>query len=163
MATLEEVLRDMGANDQMINSRTFKMAQQAIAEGAVDGVADAELVEQRVRESTETGVRLLRLLEGIYEDSNRLLDVMNAAHDRLETDASKVTVTNKKTLEAINAYEMVLARTKAVVGDEGMTEAVWVKAIEAGSYCAWRSIMGPKFPDGQGEGGPQGYYQKKPK
>lgn len=60
------------------------------------------------------------------------------------------TVTDKRTLEAINAYTMVLARTKEVVGDE-MTEAAWAKAIEAASFCAWRTGSGS-----------QQYSQKKP-
>lgn len=144
----------------MINSKTFKLAQEAIAEGAVDGLDDAMLVEQSVRSATQNAQQLLGHMQSLYSESRRLLDLLHGAHDQLETDAAKVTVTNKKTIEAINAYEMVLARTKEAVGADGMTEAVWVKAIEAGSYCAWRSIMGPKFPDWPGDGGAKGGNQR---
>ena len=49
-----------------------------------------------------------------------------------------------KTLNAIIAYKNILAATKEIFGEENMTEEVMVKAIEAGSYGAWRSIMGGK-------------------
>lgn len=60
-----------------------------------------------------------------------------------EKPQEAATVTDKRILEAINAYTMVLARTKEVVGDE-MTEVAWAKAIEAASFCAWRTGSNPK-------------------
>lgn len=43
---------------------------------------------------------------------------------------------------AVAAFNTTLNMTKATFGEENMTEAVICKAIEAGSYIAYRTIMG---------------------
>lgn len=144
MATLEETLRARGATDQMINSRTFRMAQEAIADGSVDGLDEARVIEKRMEQATAYAESLLNAIGSRQDESNRLLLTMDAAIEELQRDVEQVALTDKKTAEAVNAYTMVLMRTKQVVGPEGMTESIWEKAIEAASYCAWRSIMGPK-------------------
>lgn len=78
------------------------------------------------------------MLSKASDNAWSLLRIINEANDRLQDSAASVIVTDKKTLEAINAYTMVLVRTKEVVGEE-MTDDVWVKAIEAASFCAWRT------------------------
>lgn len=147
MATLEESLRARGASDQMINSRTFQMAQEVIADGAVDGLDEARLVEQRVECATARAQSAFSAINAATQESINLLNTMNEAIGDLERSVEEVTIKDKKTREAVNAYTLVLMRTKDAVGKDGMTERIWEKAIEAASYCAWRSIMGPKVPD----------------
>lgn len=43
---------------------------------------------------------------------------------------------------AVACYNSTLTITQEVFGEENMTEAVICKAIEAGSYIAYRAIMG---------------------
>lgn len=43
---------------------------------------------------------------------------------------------------ALSCYNATLTITKSIFGKESMTEAVICKAIEAGSYIAYRAIMG---------------------
>ena len=57
--------------------------------------------------------------------------------------ATDCSINDKQSREGVNVYSTILERTKAVV-DSDMTEAIWIKTIEAASYAAWRSIMGPK-------------------
>ena len=47
-------------------------------------------------------------------------------------------------LDSVLAYGCMLEMTKEVFGEENLTEAVMVKAIEAASYTAYRNVMGPK-------------------
>ena len=128
-----------GATGAMLDSKTFKMAKEVIAEGAVDGIAEAAAIAQQADEAATNAQRAIVSIRDATSEAYSILRSVNAANDLLEEKASKVTVTDKKTLEAINAYTTVLARTKDVVGAEGMTEGVWQRAIEAASYCAWRT------------------------
>lgn len=155
MATLEESLRARGASDQMINSRTFQMAQEVIADGAVDGLDEARLVAQRVERATTRAESTFNAIDAATRESTNLLHTMNEAIGELERSVEEVTIKDKKTCEAVNAYTLVLMRTKDAVGTDCMTERIWEKAIEAASYCAWRSIMGPKAPDQK-----EGYWSK---
>lgn len=93
--------------------------------------------------------KALGLLNKASETAWSMLRAVNEASDRLQDSAENVIVSDKKTLEAINAYTMVLVRTKEVVGNEDMTDNVWEKAIEAASYCAWRTGTAQKQYDQQ--------------
>lgn len=53
-------------------------------------------------------------------------------------------IEDSKVRDAVNMYQLMLKATKETFGDENMTENVIIKAIEAGSFGAWRSIMGAK-------------------
>lgn len=143
MATLEEALLAKGATGAMLDSKTFKMAKEAVAEGAVDGIADAAEIARKADEAATNIQRVLTQLNKASETAWSMLRAVNEASDRLQDSAENVIVSDKKTLEAINAYTMVLVRTKEVVGDE-MTEVAWAKAIEAASFCAWRTGSNPK-------------------
>lgn len=144
MATLEEALLAKGATGAMLDSKTFKMAKEAVAEGAVDGIADAAEIARKADEAATNIQRTLTQLNKATDTAWSTLRAVNEANDRLRENAASVIVTDPKTLEAINAYTMVLTRTKEVVGDDGMTDSVWEKAIEAASYCAWRTGSNPK-------------------
>ena len=61
-------------------------------------------------------------------------------------ERSKI-VNDEKLVDALNLYRAMLSDTKQVFGDEKMTEAVIIQAIEAASYGMWRSIMGGKVDD----------------
>jgi len=149
MATLEEALLAKGATGAMLDSKTFKMAKEAVAEGAVDGIADAAEIARKADEAATNIQRVLAQLNKASEAAWSMLRAVNEASDRLQDSAENVIVSDKKTLEAINAYTMVLVRTKEVVGNEDMTDNVWEKAIEAASYCAWRTGTAQKQYDQQ--------------
>ena len=138
MATLEEALLAKGATGSMLDSKTFKMAKEAVAEGAVDGIADAAEIAREAGYAATAIQRTLAQLNKATDTAWSTLRAVNEANDRLQESAASVIVTDQKTLEAVNAYTMVLTRTKEVVGD-GMTSEVWEKAIEAASYCPWRA------------------------
>ena len=66
-----------------------------------------------------------------------------------ETGERSVIVNDEKLVDALNLYRAVLSETKQVFGDEKMTEAVIIQAIEAASYGMWRAIMGGKFDESE--------------
>lgn len=75
--------------------------------------------------------------EKTYKNLRERIDEMTVAVD-------SVTVKDPGIMDAINAYTLILTRTKQVLGDEALTEAVLVQLLETASYGLWRSIMGPK-------------------
>ena len=142
MATLEEAFREKGATESMINSKTFKMAEEVIAEETVEGISEAAAIARQADTAATNAQRTLVQLKRANDEAFSILRAVNTANDALAEEAARVTVTDKNTLAAINAYTMVLVRTKEVVGPEGLTEGVWQQAIEAASYCAWRASSG---------------------
>lgn len=55
-------------------------------------------------------------------------------------------IRDEKTRDAVAAFNATLTVTQDVFGKENMTESVICKAIEAGSYVAYRAIMGEATP-----------------
>ena len=64
--------------------------------------------------------------------------------DRAGVGRISTLIDDKATRNEIMAYREVLRVTLDVFGEDRVTENVAIKAIDAASYCAWRSIMGPK-------------------
>ena len=58
------------------------------------------------------------------------------------TNPEVVYINNRDTRDAVMAFANVLRVVKDIFGEENMTEAVMMQAIEAGSYIGYRSIMG---------------------
>lgn len=51
-------------------------------------------------------------------------------------------ITDSKSANAVLSFRLTLEAVKQVFGEENMTVDVMNKAIEAGSYIGWRSVMG---------------------
>jgi 3-phosphoglycerate kinase len=60
----------------------------------------------------------------------------------LSTGTNIKYIDDKDIRNAVAAFNTTLNVTKDVFGEKNMTEAVICKAIEAGSYIAYRAIMG---------------------
>lgn len=67
-------------------------------------------------------------------------------------------INSPETKDAVMAYTATLNATKEIFGADAMNPDVIVAAIQAGSYMAWRSIMGPK---GKDDGWEQVYPRKR--
>ena len=57
-----------------------------------------------------------------------------------------LTISSRDVQDAVMAYDAVLKSTVDVFGID-VDPSVMIAAIEAGSYIAWRGIMGPKQSD----------------
>lgn len=158
MATLRQELEGMGATPAQLKSKVVDMAEQVIAEGAVEGLTEARREVERLEreignasrkmvtvtsaanEATAKGASLRRDIEVAH----RVMAQIRDATDDCKETAAKVTLTDETLIQSVNMYREVLSSTKDAVGDQ-MTEQIWIKAIEAASYGMWRAIMGPKF------------------
>lgn len=153
-------MKQAGATDQQLNTKVYQMAEQVVADGAVDGLAVArmelESFEQRLHSANDgLDSRLRRAVDvrsKLASDVDAARSVCENVTERtkeLNAAVDEVSVKDPLVRDAINAYTLVLMRTKQVFGDDNMTEGVMEKAIEAASYGMWRSIMGPKEADKQ--------------
>lgn len=121
MSDLKTVLKAMGATTQNLSSPVVAYCEKALAENKdfVAGISEARADEiiNRVKEARTSLEKIEKAIAG--------------------------GIINRDVADAAIAYRMVLETTKNVFGDD-CTQDVICKAIEAGSYVAWRGIMGPK-------------------
>ena len=106
----------VSANDR--NTKAYERIKQAI-KGNPEIIIGAELGESLVK-----AAELARKLDVLSEGTNvRYID-------------------DRDIRNAVAAFNSTLNITKDIFGEDKMTEAVICKAIEAGSYIAYRTIMG---------------------
>jgi hypothetical protein len=87
---------------------------------------------------------LTYMTDKITRMKSDVASITDAVDNFVDANKQKV-VEDPRTKDAILAYQQMLTITQSIFGEENMTEAVMVKAIEAGSYGFWRSVMGGKF------------------
>lgn len=157
MTWLQEKLKEMGATPSQITSGTVRMVETAIAEeaGFVDRAAMEQITRladtfERAKEiSAEIQKETQSALYSAKRDAEFAKQEINRAiscYQKAKESANGV-IQDKELAEAVKAYKAVLEATKEVFGDN-CTEIVISEAIRAGSYTAWRGIMGPKEQSG---------------
>lgn len=145
---LRDALIELGATDNQLNSKVFAMAEQAVADGSADGLSDARKIvdaltsridasEKRFRYTCDSAQSAAGILSDLVRQAEEVIEPLG---DNLDT----VRVSDQNLRDAVNAYTLILSRTKQVLGDDAMTEAVTIQLLETASYGLWRSIMGPK-------------------
>lgn len=158
MATLRDELEGMGATPTQLKSKVVEMAEQVIAEGAVDGLAQArgevEMLEREIEGVTKKMLTVSSAANRASDEGERLRKNINEAHrvmaqlknatEGFADAAARLALTDETLVQSVYMYREVLNTTEDVIGDQ-MTEQIWIKAIEAASYGMWRAIMGPKF------------------
>lgn len=158
MGTLREELKKRGANSSQLSSAVTKMAEEAIAAGAIDEMGTAQESANRLINTIEREQRKLedwrhdnqasmenaRMLRGEVNRANDALRELRSAAMNARTVAASSALSDNTLKQSVYMYDEILQRTKSVVGDD-MTEDIWLKTIEAASYGMWRAIMGPKF------------------
>lgn len=145
---LREAVVGLGATDAQLNSKIFTMAEQALAEGTVDGLSDARKSVQELNKRVDSALSKIGpsiALAG--NEANRLNAAIKDAREvlgALDGSLDEIKICDSNIRDAVNAYTLILSRTKQVLGDDAMTEAVTIQLLETASYGLWRSIMGPK-------------------
>lgn len=145
---LRKAVVALGADANQLNSKIFAMAEQAVADGSADGLSDArksvddltsriDASEKRFRSTCDSAQVEANILSGLIKQAQEVIEPLG---ENLDT----VKVSDQNLRDAVNAYTLILSRTKQVLGDDAMTEAVIVQLLETASYGLWRSIMGPK-------------------
>lgn len=158
MGTLRAELKKRGANSSQLSSAVTKMAEEAIAAGAIDEMGTAQDSANRLINTIEREQRKLedwrhdnqasmenaRMLRGVVNTANDTLRELRSAVMNARTVAASSALSDNTLQQSVYMYDEILQRTKSIVGDD-MTEDIWLKTIEAASYGMWRAVMGPKF------------------
>ena len=163
MSYLEETLRALGASDAQLKSSTAKLFERAMIEDsefcqkvtadAMERIAkeyeNAERTADWMNAKCENAISLAKATgEALLREINRESDRLASESKRLETlkKETKDFIYDAELNEAVKAYRAVLAATKEIFGEyiQGeVNQAAIVAAINAGSYVAWRGMMGP--------------------
>lgn len=144
-----------GASRQQLESGTFKMAEQCIAE-------DAALIEDTARDEAQ------KLAQAIDKASSSLtLNMMNANSVCKDIDrkveaarkqialAEATTVKDPTLMDAVKAFKLTLEYAKDVLGEDVIKNPdVASMALQEAGFIAWRGIMGPKELPEFGKPGP---------
>ena len=146
-------MKKRGATDYMLDSKTFAIVEDVLLEYELDSVSAgvANAYANRLANAISGSANAIRaenakakaIAEGLESATKSASDTM-ARLDQLATAADKLTLTDSTLLNAINTYTLILSRTKEILGEEALTEAVIIQLLETASYGLWRSIMGPK-------------------
>lgn len=155
-----EKLKQMGASQTQLESKTVQMVLQALAEEESIIPDTAKLEIKTLIASVDAASARLSKAEGnmarAINDADIKTQIMKSAADKATREWENATrqkesvILDKDLQEAVKAYKAVLLATREVFGDmiekAGSTDAI-IAAIQAGSYTAWRGIMGPKNED----------------
>ena len=118
MDEFDKAMSAAGVSTNDRNTKAYERIKQAVKANP-EIIIGAELGESLVK-----AAELARKLELLSEGTN-----ISYIDDR-------------DIRNAVAAFNSTLGITKNIFGEENMTEAVICKAIEAGSYIAYRSISG---------------------
>lgn len=135
---IDRLLMKHGLTESGKNSQAYHAIRRAFTS---DDVYD-HVLGQEESESKRVAAELHKQ----RAEAEKTLGELKSAESKAKDKIRSYGIRDAQTIEALNLYSEVLERTKEIVGD-GLTEEIWLKAIEAGSYGMWRTIMGPKFED----------------
>lgn len=150
-------LKEMGASNAQLESKTVQMVVQALSEdqSIIPDTAKLE-INNLIKAVDRADGRLAQAeakMAHTLSSAEYKTQLMQNAAEKAARDFERATkqkesvILDKDLQEAVKAYKAVLEATKEVFGDmiekEGGADAI-IAAIQAGSYTAWRGIMGPK-------------------
>jgi len=153
--TIREYLKSIGATENELSAKVvarmehLMMTESDLSEfkpdtvmkilkGAIDGLDIANNHVQRNIDEAEAKAKNLRvLIDNARIEANDLID--QTKH------LSELKIRNPDIKDAVMAYAAILRATKEVFGMDSISAEVMCRAIEAGSYVAYRGVMGPKW------------------
>lgn len=155
--TIREYLKMLGATDAELTAKVVTRMEKAMlfdsdlkqfspdtvlnmlaVSADALGKANGE-IRVNIRKAEEDNERLGRAIA----EAGRQLDDL-----RKQTAGIKDAKINSPELrDAVMAFAATINATQEIFGKDNMTQDVIVAAVNAGSYIAWRGIMGPKNKD----------------
>jgi len=152
---IRTTLKRMGATESQLNSKTMEMVEEAIANDAVDGMATAdERVKSlmtrigRAEDSLDENINLATIRNAALNDSVSKANAACREVDRrlaqLGAAADLVTIKEQSVMDAVNAYTLMLTRSKEILGPEGMTEEVTKQIVETAGHIMRIAAKAPK-------------------
>lgn len=156
--TIREYLRKLGATDAEMKAKVIERMENAMmfdtdlslltpdtvlqiitsAASAVNAsCSELERAEGRINASIKNADKAADKLTQCIKEADSQMDFISKG---LSGNAIRDTAAK----DAVLAFAYTLRSTKEIFGEEALTPEVMIAAINAGSYIAWRDIMGPK-------------------
>jgi len=155
--TIREYLKRLGATDNELTAKVVaRMEQQMLIDSDLSEFQPDTVMSILSRAADGLSIANDKMVSNIDHASQTLKRLQNAMGEamaqlddlRSQTAGIKdAIIANPETKDAVMAYAATLRATKEIFGAEAMTADVIIAAVNAGSYMAWRSIMGPKEPE----------------
>lgn len=151
---IKQRLIEKGLTPQQAGAKAVEVMQELIAEdsGCIDNITAGYL--RKVNDMCQKNEKQAKLANNDFDyikkqmiEMFRELRETRYAVENWESGERSKIVNDERLVDALNLYRAMLSDTKQVFGDDKMTEAVIIQAIEAAFYGMWRSIMGGKFDD----------------
>ena len=152
--TIREYLKKLGATDQELAAKVVQRMENAMLVDADLERFPADTVLKIITGATmgleNANGNAKDTLSRMHSTTAELLKAVDSARAQLEelkvqtAGIKNAKINNPETRDAVMAYATVLNATKDIFGDENLEPEVMIAAINAGSYIAWRGIMGPK-------------------
>lgn len=142
---LRQFLIDNGASASQLNAAVVSMIEDAMFDETVTSSATArEMVKKLqtdVRNAEFDAKRAKREVDELRKTIDSYEETIHLAEKAIEGGV----IEDRSIVDGVVAFTEMLKAVKNVFGQEAMSDEVICKAIEAGSYGMWRSVMGPKF------------------
>ena len=152
--TIREYLRSLGASENELTAKVVsRMEKQMLFDSDIkdfsidtvvriveNATGALEKANGDVKTSIANAAENNRLLQITINDSKKQLADLEAQTAGIK-DAK---INSPETRDGVMAFAATLNAVKQIFGQENITPDVMVAAINAGSYIAWRGIMGPK-------------------
>ena len=155
---IRERLRDKGATDAQINAKVVDLLEEVIAEmtdeelnelgfavtqevrnALVKAVKEMVFEKQKIEKSFWRINQEIQYAQSISKELREKVDPYRSFIEKNYKAMDSIT----DSVKAIHTYKGILEATKEVFGED-MPVEVMAEAIKAGSYGAWRAIMGEK-------------------
>ena len=152
--TIREYLTSLGAKDAELSAKVVSRMEKAMLfdtditqfklDTAVSVINNATSALYSASHETDSTINRAKTeqinLEGVIRRAQSEIADLKTQTAGIR-DAK---INNSDTRDAVMAYAATLNATREIFGADNITPEVMVAAINAGSYIAWRGIMGPK-------------------
>jgi hypothetical protein len=135
--TFDEWTDSIGLKGNQKGALVVRQLREALINDEISTNATAREAQLEIERQI---VKASEKLESIDSRYKRVEDLLA----QTEISARSTAITDQAIINSVNAFDRILEIVIDRFGEQNMSDAVMCKAIEAGSYCAWRSIMGPK-------------------
>ena len=151
--TIREYLKSLGAKDSELSANVVSLMERHMMIDADLSQFEMDTVATIIKNASDGLNNATKYAESNIHNAkavlHRLEDAIGAAQIEKQdlinqtSRLGEMKIRNADVKDAVLAYSEVLKATKGIFG-ESMSAEVMCKAIEAGSYIAYRGIMGPK-------------------
>lgn len=140
---LKDELRERGASEVQLTSKTLSMVEDILAEASGDEVK--EMGMECLRDAVADATKAISTIDNKRRSLEWSIGKADEVAKRLSA-SSQVVILDDDNSQAVELFRKTLCAVKEVFGDS-LSDEVMTTAIQAASYGMWRSIMGESKPN----------------